>query len=238
MSIRLRLAAVFTVAAAILFTLGSWLFVTELSSSLLGSIDAQLAVQLSGADRYLPARGSTGPAAGSPAPGEYVVQVIDPAGRVRGASADAGTTPMLSAAELSQARGHRITLITTDEDERERVSAEPLSGRPGWVAVAGVSLEAFDSTVSDVTRGLVIAGVVLVAAAGLGAYGLARAALSPVERLRREVAALSEHDQAPGVRVPRTRDEIAALATTMNDLLQPAPACARPAARAGRRCQP
>ena len=147
------------------------------------------------------------------------MQVIDPAGRVRGASADAGTTPMLSAAELGQARGHRITLITTDEDERERVSAEPLSGRPGWVAVAGVSLEAFDSTVSDVTRGLVIAGVVLVAAAGLGAYGLARAALSPVERLRREVAALSEHDQAPGVRVPRTRDEIAALATTMNDLL-------------------
>jgi two-component system, OmpR family, sensor kinase len=70
-----------------------------------------------------------------------------------------------------------------------------------------------------VTRSLVIAGVVLVAAAGLGAYGLARAALSPVERLRREVAALSERDQAPGVRVPATRDEIAALATTMNDLL-------------------
>jgi len=219
MSIRLRLAAVFTVAAAILFALGSWLFVTELSSSLLGSIDTQLAAQLSGAGRYLPARGSPSPAAGSPVPGEYEVQVIDPAGRVRGASADAGTTPMLSAAELGQARGHRITLITTDEDERERVSAEPLSGRAGWVAVAGVSLEAFDSTVGDVTRGLVIAGVVLVAAAGLGAYGLARAALSPVERLRREVAALSEHDQAPGVRVPRTRDEIAALATTMNDLL-------------------
>ena len=56
-------------------------------------------------------------------------------------------------------------------------------------------------------------------AAGLGAYGLARAALSPVERLRREVAALSERDQAPGVQVPRTRDEIAALATTMNELL-------------------
>ena len=56
-------------------------------------------------------------------------------------------------------------------------------------------------------------------AAGLGAYGLARAALSPVERLRREVAALSERDMTPGVGVPRTRDEIAALATTMNQLL-------------------
>jgi len=222
MSIRLRLALVFTIAAAVLFALGSWLFVAELSSSLLGSIDTQLAAQVGGASRYLPASGGAAPAAGSPAPGEYVVQVIDTAGRVRGASADAGATPLLPAAELSRARGGRIVVVTSSEGERERLMAGPLAsrpGHPGWVAVAGVSLESFDATLSDVTRSLVIAGVVLVAAAGLGAYGLARAALSPVERLRREVAALSERDQAPGVQVPATRDEIAALATTMNDLL-------------------
>jgi signal transduction histidine kinase len=105
------------------------------------------------------------------------------------------------------------------DGERERVMAGPIAARPGWVAVAGVSLEAYDGTVSEVIRGLVIAGLVFVVAAGLGAYGLARAALSPVERMRREVAALSERDHAPGVQVPRTRDEIAALATTMNALL-------------------
>jgi len=60
---------------------------------------------------------------------------------------------------------------------------------------------------------------VSVAAAGLGGYGLARAALSPVERLRREVASVSAREPAPGLQVPRTRDEIAALATTMNELL-------------------
>ena len=64
-----------------------------------------------------------------------------------------------------------------------------------------------------------IGGVVITLAAGLGAYRLARAALSPVERMRRQVAALSERDEAPGVAVPRTRDEIAALAETMNGLL-------------------
>ena len=126
---------------------------------------------------------------------------------------------MLTAAELGQARLRPLTVTKTDENERERVMAEPLPNHPGWVAVAGVSLEALDRTLSDVSRELLIAGVVFVAAAGLGAYGLARAALSPVERLRREVAALSERDQAPGVRVPRTRDEIAALAQTMNQLL-------------------
>lgn len=219
MSIRLRLAAAFAVAAAVLFAIGGWIFITQISSSLLGSIDAQLAAQLTGAGRYLSPRGSQASAAGSPLPGEYVVQVIDSADRVRGASADAGLTPMLSPAQLSLARARLITLITTDEGERERVMAAPLPGHPGWVAAAGVSLEAFDSTISDVSRGLVVAGLVLVAVAGTGAYALARAALSPVERMRREVAALSERDQAPGVRIPRTRDEIAALATTMNALL-------------------
>ena len=219
MSIRLRLAVVFAVASAVVFALGSWLFVTELSSSLLGSIDSQLTVRLAQASRYLPVPGAPGPAAGSPAPGEYVVQIIDPSGRVRGASADAGTTPMLSAAELRQAQHHRLLLTNSAEGERERLMAAPLPHHPGWVAAASVSLEALDSTLSHVTRELLIAGAALVAAAGLGAYGLARAALSPVERLRREVAALSERDMTPGVGVPRTRDEIAALATTMNQLL-------------------
>jgi two-component system, OmpR family, sensor kinase len=222
MSIRLRLALVFTIAAAVLFALGSWLFVAELSSSLLRSVDIQLAAQLSGASRYLPAAGRAVPATGSPAPAEYVIQVIDTAGRVRGASPDAGITPLLPAAQLRRARGGRVVVVTSSEGERERLMAGPLAGRPrrpGWVAVAGVSLESLDATIGDVTRSLVLAGLVLAAAAGLGAYGLARAALSPVERLRREVAALSERDPAPGVQVPATRDEIAALATTMNDLL-------------------
>ncbi len=219
MSIRLRLAAVFTAAAAILFALGSWLFVTELSASLLGSIDAQLSARLSTAGSYLTGEAGPKPGPGAPAPGEYIVQVINPAGRVIGGSLDAGTAPVLSAAQAAQARHHPLTLTAADEDERERVMAAPLAGHPGWVAAAAVDLEAFDTTMGDVTRNLLIAGVLFVAAAGLGCYVLARAALSPVERLRREVAALSERDQAPGVQVPRTRDEIAALATTMNQLL-------------------
>ena len=67
MSIRLRLAAVFTAAAAILFTLGSWAFVAGLSSSLLGAIDTQLAARISTAGRYLPGHGPAAPTARPPA---------------------------------------------------------------------------------------------------------------------------------------------------------------------------
>lgn len=220
MTIRLRLAVVFAVASAVVFGLGSWLFVSELSSSIQASIDSQLATQAGRAARYLPAAGTSKPVTSTPTPGEYVVQVVDPSGRVRGASADVGRTPLLDPAGLRTAQHTRVLrTVTSGEGERERLLAAPLRGQPGWVAIAQVSLEAPDSTLSHVERELLIGGVAVVAGAGLGAYLLARAALSPVERLRREVATLSERDASTGVGVPRTRDEIAALATTMNRLL-------------------
>lgn len=224
MSIRLRLAVVFTAAAAVVFALGGWLFVAVLSSSLLNSIDAQLTARLATASRYLPGHGALAPVPGGLGSGDSIVQVVDPAGRVVGGNADEGRAALLTAAQLTQARHRKLTLTTAQDDERARAVAASLPGHPGWVAVAAVSLESYDSTVGDITRGVAIAGVVFVVATGLCAYGLARAALSPVERMRREVAALSEHatragDRTPGVQVPRTRDEIAALAATMNELL-------------------
>ena len=221
MPIRLRLAIAFAVAAAIAFTIGSWLFISSLSSAQLTTIDSQLAVQLGQAGRYLPAgsQGAPPATAASPAPGEYVIQVIDPGNRVGGASRDAGTVPLLSASELARARQARISVTATVDEENERITAMPLPGHPGWVAVAGVSLDAFKSTQSQVIRELAIGGVFFIVVAGIGAYWLARAALSPVERLRRQVATLSDRDEEAAVEVPATRDEIAALAGTMNELL-------------------
>ena len=222
MPIRLRLAVAFAVIAAAVFALGSWLFVTGLASAQLSAIDSQLSAQLTQAGRYLPAGSGAGQAqsaAGSPPPGEYLIQVIDSAGHVRGASADAGSVPLITAAELRQARLNRISVTQPVDEENARISAAPLAGHSGWVAIAGVSLETYESTQSQVERELAIAGAVFVAVAGLGAYWLARAALSPVERLRRQVAAISAGEKESAVQVPATRDEIAALAGTMNDLL-------------------
>ena len=222
MPIRLRLAIAFALAAAALFALGGWLLVSSISSAQLSTIDSQLAVQLSQAGRYLTAGGQ--PAAAGPPPGEYLIQVIDPAGRVRGASPDTGTAPLLTAAELSQARHGQLTLTQLADDENTRITAAPLAGRNGWTAVAGISLESYEATMSNAERGIAAAGAIFVVIAGAGAYWLARAALSPVERLRRQVAALAARPLKAGagesrIEVPATRDEIAALAATMNDLL-------------------
>ena len=221
MPIRLRLAVAFALAAAALFALGGWLFASGLSSAQLTTLDSQLTAQLAQAGRYLPA-GSTGSGSTGLPAGDYLIQVLDAGGRVRGASGDAGTTPLLTPDQLSRARRGRISVTRTVDEENARVAAAPLAGHPGWVAVAAESLETYESTQNEVARELAVGGIVFTAVAGLGAYWLARAALSPVERLRRQVASMSERDAAAGagaVEVPATRDEIAALAGTMNDLL-------------------
>ena len=221
MPIRLRVALVFALALAIAFVLGGWLFISQLSAAMLRSTDSALAARLSqvGHDP----EGETTPIAavtpGGPAPGEYIVQVVDASGRVRRVSGHAGQASLLTAAELARARHGDITLTRAIDDQPTRVLAAPLKEQDGWVAIAGVSLAASDGTLRQVTAGLLIGGTAFVVAGGIGAYWLARAALAPVERLRREAAALSEHDTGATLREPGTHDEIAALAGTMNDLL-------------------
>jgi hypothetical protein len=222
MSIRLRVAAVFTAALAVAFALGSLLFIGQLSAQLRRSTEAALKVQLDGASQFYRSGGGTvrpGSRAASAQTGEYLIQVIDPGGRVMGASADTGSSPLLTSGQLRRARAGQIDLTTAVDDDPVRLLAGPLTGHPGWVAVAGISLDSENGTVSTASAGLLIGGAAFVLIGGVGAYWLARAALSPVERLRKEVAALSERDTESSVQVPRTRDEIAALAGTMNDLL-------------------
>jgi two-component system, OmpR family, sensor kinase len=219
--IRLRMALVFALALAIAFALGGWLFLSQLSAATLRSTDSALAARLSQVGRD--PEGETTPVAalppGGPAPGEYITQVVDGSGRVRRGSAHAGAAPLLTAAELSQARRHDVVLTRTVDDQPVRLLATHIPEQHGWVAIVGISLATSDGTLRQVAAGLLIGGTAFVILAGIGAYWLARAALTPVERLRREAAALSEDDTGATLRVPGTHDEIAALAGTMNDLL-------------------
>jgi signal transduction histidine kinase len=212
-SIKLRVAGVFTLALAVAFALGGWLFVSQLTSELLKALDKTVTAQLA---PYKSAR-SVRSAGMIGAPENSVVQIIGSNRNVLRHSSEAGTAPLLSPDQIRLAMSAGLTKKVGDEEFRFHAAHV---GHTGAIAVVGVSTE--DQVLAPLgaqTMVVAIGGVIFVVIGGLGAYWLAAAALSPVERMRREVAALSASESQAGVQLPRTRDELAALAGTMNDLL-------------------
>ena len=66
---------------------------------------------------------------------------------------------------------------------------------------------------------LAVAGPIAIALASLGGWALAGAALRPVERMRREAAAISISEPGRRLPVPDTGDEVAELGATLNAML-------------------
>ena len=234
MSVRLRLTLVALVATAAVFTLGSFLFSSLLASSLVGTLDANLAAQATQALQAVPTPGGQenlqdagGVAVGaktartSAVPSEYLLQVLAPGGGLVQANQAAGNAALLTPAEARRAATGRLRLTVARDGRPLRLLAVPVKGQRGWLVVVGASLATIDETLHNVDLGLVLAGLAGVALAALAAYLLARAALAPVEAMRSEVERLAdlEHPQGAGIEVPSTRDELARLGETMNHLL-------------------
>jgi len=84
--------------------------------------------------------------------------------------------------------------------------------------VAGSSLESRQEVLSRFLFVLTIGGTAALALASAAGWALAGAALRPVERMRREAAAISVSDQRR-LPVPETGDEIERLGATLNSML-------------------
>ncbi|HUY98672.1 MAG TPA: HAMP domain-containing sensor histidine kinase [Verrucomicrobiae bacterium] len=227
MPIRLRLTLLFAAAAALLAVLGGLLLVHQLGTGLVSSLDDTLANRITS----IAGRADFG---GQPV--DYgLAQAILGGQAAQGnlaelASPAAATTyddftparALLSAGQLRVATRRTVTVDTVVAGTTEplRVRAAPLPGESGWAIVVAASLQPTNAAVTGIRGAVVLGGLAVVVLAGLGAWLLAGAALAPMDRLRREADAISASDPAARLQVPRTRDEVAALARTMNALLQ------------------
>ncbi len=249
MPIRLRLVLVVAAAAAVLAVVGGLAGTWGLRVSLVASIDQGLrqasAPLLSTVSRQEDSggggRGRGGGGGGGGDSGrsggaievrdlqeqinatpDAFVQVLDPAGGVVASSPalkGAGLVPAAVRARLGGgsvsydqrigARGERLRVLA--------VQVQRADGR--YVVAVGRSLVTADDAVARVRQGALAAGIALVVGGSLGAWLLAGAALRPVERLRAAVAAVPPDQPGRSLDVPATRDELAALARTMNGLL-------------------
>ena len=90
--------------------------------------------------------------------------------------------------------------------------------REGGAVVVARSLEGREESLHRLLRELLLAGPLALVLASFAGYGLAAAALRPVEAMRRRAEDVSAH--TPGrLPVPAGGDEISRLATTLNDML-------------------
>jgi signal transduction histidine kinase len=112
-----------------------------------------------------------------------------------------------------------LTRQLNPQDDPVRLLAVAVDGTPRRVVVVGATL---GDVVEATQRLLLVMGTIgplaVLITAGAG-WLLAGAALRPVEQMRREAEAVSASEPARRLPVPRTDDELARLATTLNSML-------------------
>jgi two-component system OmpR family sensor kinase len=212
--IRIRLALAFAFAmAVVLAAMGAFLYF-RLGASLDESIDQSLETRAAEVGA-LAAQDDLSLGSGL-ADDESFAQVLDPEGAIVDATPQAGERPLLDADEL-RAAGQGVVQL---ERGGARLLATPVDAPEGpLVVVVGASLEERDEALNGFVGELLIVGPIALLLASLLGYGVATAALRPVEAMRAEAAGVSAVEPGRRLPLPRARDEISRLGATLNDML-------------------
>lgn len=214
--IRLRLTLAFAVVMAAVLAGMSVFVYFRVGSALLTSVDQALTPQArEAAGRAHEDRGLVDADVGG---GTTLAEFVTPAGGVT-RSSPARLPLLVPHGELNRiAAGARLrgSIELTRPAGEWRYLAIPARG--GIVVVAR-SLAPRAESLGRLFRELLFAAPLALLLASLAGYGLAAAALRPVEAMRRRAAAVSA--TSPGrLPVPAGRDEISRLATTLNQMLE------------------
>jgi signal transduction histidine kinase len=157
------------------------------------------------------------------APGDRtIVQVLDPDGSVTAASASvtgAGPISPLRPAAGRIAREDRRLAVARNEPFRV-VATGVDTGGGVYVVLAAQSTDEIDDGTYAATGALLVGLPLLTLVVGVATFLFVGRSLRPVEAMRREAAAISATNLHRRLPVPDAADEIAALATTMNTMLQ------------------
>lgn len=223
LSIRLRVTLSFTAAIALVLA-GFGLFLYLRSSEQLDeSVDDTLELRAADLAALVTDTDANRVAVQTLDPEDSFAQVLTTDGRLVLSTAQLGTKPVLSAAELAAAAESETTLERDEMpaiDGRVRALATPIStDGEQLVAVVGTSLEDRDESLRSLAFLLLIGGPAALALAAAAGYWAAGRALSPVERMRRQAADIGSG--APGGRlaVPGPDDELRRLGLTLNEML-------------------
>jgi signal transduction histidine kinase len=157
-------------------------------------------------------------------PDEGFAQVFAPDGRLLDSTSNVAQTPVVGLDLIERARTAGVETVDVPDAEAfpgpVRMGIRAVTAPGGErVAVVGATLEDRNETLSGFLTELLLIGVAALALASLLGYGLATAALRPVESMRRGAAAISAAEPGRRLPLPRARDEIRRLGETLNAML-------------------
>ena len=224
--IRLRLTLAFAgVMAVVLVAVGAFLYL-RLERNLQASIDQGLRSRAGDVSALVRQAGPGSTDAGRAAlieQEESFAQVLDGRGRVVDGTPQLRGRPLLNAAEVTSARQRTLFLERDslfEDGEPTRLLATPVSTQgQALVVLVGASTEDNVDALRSLLTLLVIGGAVALALASLAGYGVAAAALRPVEAMRRRAAEIGDADAGQRLPVAGNDDEIARLGETLNAML-------------------
>ena len=221
--IRLKVTLAFTAAMAVVLALTGVLVYSRFESSLKTTFDDGLR---SRADEVVTLAGPEGRSLGSTSVrrlverGESFAQVLDREGNVLGATPPLDTRPVLeqgAARSLSHPAFFDRDRVPAVEDP-VRLYARPID-EAGTIVIVGAARDDRDEALQSLAALLLAGGPLALLLASLAGYGVAGAALRPIEAMRQraeEISALGSGERLP---VPPADDELGRLGSTLNEML-------------------
>src|SRR4051812_12086223 len=155
--------------------------------------------------------------------GENVAQILSPSGAVVDSTPRFRTRALLAPEELRRAFGRTVIVdrahVRGFDAPVRFLGALARSPHRRLVVVVGAPLDDRSEALESLLLLLVVGGPVALLLASLAGYGVAAAALRPVESMRQEAATVSVTQPGRRLRVPAARDEVARLGATLNEML-------------------
>ena len=221
--IRLRLTLVFAVIMAVVLLLAGWLVYARVSTNLDNALDEQLRSRAQDVSALVRREGSLKSTHGTLIErGETFAELLNMNGSVIDATSLVGRKPLLPPELARTLRGpvfiNRSSVPGLDEPAR--MLALPVQrGQSRLVLVVGATRANRTETLLSLRNAFLIGGPLALILASLAVYGIAGAALRPIEAMRRRAADISASSLEDRLPVPPGGDEVSRLGETLNEML-------------------
>jgi signal transduction histidine kinase len=223
---RVRVTLAFTAVMALLLAATGLFLYLRLGSTLDATVDRGLRVR-AGDVTALIRQADSGLADAGRSPlteqGEGVAQILDRRGAVIDAPPVLRGRALLGAGDLERALRGTIFVERSSPIDRGRIRllATPVNAQDQrLVAVVGAALEPSRDAQRELGGLLLIGGPIALLVASLAGYGAASGALRPVESMRRRAREIQAGRPGRRLPVPPSRDEVARLGETLNEMLE------------------